>query len=253
MRVAEAYDVLSSPACTTKITSASGQARGTGMPLHPGRPVSVPGAVPHPGRPGADDHPRAPRGRCRWPAHRPGPVRPRSLTRPAGQPDLIPDTTAAPVSQAVWDPCQATLDEPPRFGRHLIKAGEPWTTRYSSSAVVPLPYGPSPVPAKARTAPKLSANRVNVALRLGRRTGRSHLRQLRRSGQAACGRCSAGWDVGVVAGVDAGVLAGLGRMGARGRGTRARDRFACGRALGTMMRSTRRTRSGKADGEGRSR
>ncbi len=35
------------------------------------------------------------------------------------------------------------------------RTGEPWTTRYSSAAVVPVPNGPSPVPAKARTAPRL--------------------------------------------------------------------------------------------------
>ncbi len=36
------------------------------------------------------------------------------------------------------------------------RPGEPWTTRYSSAAVVPAPNGPSPVAAKARTAPKLN-------------------------------------------------------------------------------------------------
>ena len=35
------------------------------------------------------------------------------------------------------------------------RLGEPWTTRYSSAAVVPVPNGPSPVPAKASTAPRL--------------------------------------------------------------------------------------------------
>ena len=35
------------------------------------------------------------------------------------------------------------------------RLGSPWTTRYSSAAVVPVPNGPSPVAAKARTAPRL--------------------------------------------------------------------------------------------------
>ena len=35
------------------------------------------------------------------------------------------------------------------------RLGEPWTTRYSSAAVVPVPNGPWPVAAKARTAPRL--------------------------------------------------------------------------------------------------
>ena len=35
------------------------------------------------------------------------------------------------------------------------RLGEPWTTRYSSAAVVPVPNGPSPVAAKTRTAPRL--------------------------------------------------------------------------------------------------
>ena len=51
---------------------------------------------------------------------------------------------------------QAALDQRPHFGRHLIKAGEPWTSRYSSAAVVPAPNGPSPVAAKASTAPRLN-------------------------------------------------------------------------------------------------
>jgi hypothetical protein len=36
------------------------------------------------------------------------------------------------------------------------RPGVPWTTRYSSAAVVPAPKGPSPVAAKARTAPRLN-------------------------------------------------------------------------------------------------
>ena len=36
------------------------------------------------------------------------------------------------------------------------RLGEPWTTRYSSATVVPVPNGPSPVAAKARTAPRLN-------------------------------------------------------------------------------------------------
>ena len=35
------------------------------------------------------------------------------------------------------------------------RLGKPWTTRYSSAAVVPVPNGPWPVAAKARTAPRL--------------------------------------------------------------------------------------------------
>ena len=35
------------------------------------------------------------------------------------------------------------------------RLGVPWTTRYSSAAVVPVPNGPSPVAANARTAPRL--------------------------------------------------------------------------------------------------
>ena len=35
------------------------------------------------------------------------------------------------------------------------RRGSPWTTRYSSAAVVPVPNGPSPVAAKASTAPRL--------------------------------------------------------------------------------------------------
>ncbi len=35
------------------------------------------------------------------------------------------------------------------------RLGLPWTTRYSSAAVVPVPNGPSPVAAKASTAPRL--------------------------------------------------------------------------------------------------
>jgi hypothetical protein len=38
----------------------------------------------------------------------------------------------------------------------LARPGVPWTTRYSSAAVVPAPNGPSPVAAKARTAPRLN-------------------------------------------------------------------------------------------------
>lgn len=37
------------------------------------------------------------------------------------------------------------------------RLGMPWTTRYSIAAVVPVPNGPWPVAAKARTAPRLSA------------------------------------------------------------------------------------------------
>ena len=36
------------------------------------------------------------------------------------------------------------------------RPGTPWTTRYSSAAVVPAPNGPSPVAAKASTAPRLN-------------------------------------------------------------------------------------------------
>jgi len=36
------------------------------------------------------------------------------------------------------------------------RPGAPWTTRYSSAAVVPAPNGPSPAAAKARTAPRLN-------------------------------------------------------------------------------------------------
>ena len=95
-----------------------------------GRPVPVPGAVPHPGRPGADDHPRAPRagdaagpltdlgrfgleaglarpGHLREPAHqdqgRPE-CEPGSWPRTGPQPDHTPGYHGAPVSQAVWDP-----------------------------------------------------------------------------------------------------------------------------------------------------
>ena len=50
---------------------------------------------------------------------------------------------------------QAPLDQRPYLGRHLIKAGELWTTRYSNAAVVPVPNGPWPVAAKAMTAPRL--------------------------------------------------------------------------------------------------
>jgi hypothetical protein len=35
------------------------------------------------------------------------------------------------------------------------RLAEPWTTRYSSDAVVPVPNGPRPVAAKARTVPRL--------------------------------------------------------------------------------------------------